>query len=491
MISPRASLSARLQPVSQATADSGGGGDSWLPVLTPRRGATKHRLLTEKIVADIEAGILPPRTRMPTHRELARQLGVSVQTVSISYKEAERLGFLTGEVGRGTFVRNRVTEKADRFMLDRNSGDRADLSIVRCVYSEEHEAAMRRLFAAMSRDDSSVFMQPCRPIVGLDAHRAGAQHWLRGLGVDVPQERIIVTNGAAHGLFLACAALLRRGDVVLTEELTDHGIIGLSNLLGFSLRGLPVDGEGVIVEAFEAACRAGGVAALVMVPTLGNPTSHLAGAERRRAIAEVARRHGVYVIEDEVYKPLIEEPLPSYTELLPDLGFFVTSFTKSVMTGLRTGYLVVPQQYAIKVASILRVTGWSATYLTAEIATRWIEDGTAQALLDVQRREIRTRQAVVRETLGPFIAGSHPVSPSAWLKVPDHWDEGGLVRQLARNNIAVTASDPFVASPDRPCGGIRICIGGHLSSAGLRQVLMAIRGIFEQLPPVYDIDILD
>ncbi|MGV6873513.1 MocR-like ectoine utilization transcription factor EhuR [Pseudochelatococcus sp. B33] len=491
MTSLPASRVADSESDSTASAAFGGDGEAWCPTLTPRRGLTKHRLLTERIVADVESGLLPPRTRMPTHRDLARRLGVSVQTVSISYKEAERLGFLIGEVGRGTFVRNRVTEKADRFMLDRNSGDRADLSIVRCVYAPEHEEAMRRLFAAMAREDNSPFMQPCRPIVGLDAHRAGAQRWLTGLGLSVPQERIIVTNGAAHGLFLACAALLRRGDVVLTEELTDHGIIGLSSLLGFTLRGLPADREGVIVEAFEAACRSGKVAALVMVPTLGNPTSHVAGAERRRAIADVARRHGVYVIEDEVYKPLLAEALPSYADLLPDLGFFVTSFTKSVMTGLRAGYLVVPQQYAVKVASILRVTSWSATYLAAEIATRWIDDGTARFLLDVQRREIRARQTVVQEVLGPFIAGSHPLSPSAWLKVPDHWSEDGLVRQLARNNVAVTASDPFVSSPERPVGGIRICIGGHLSSARLRQVLTTVRATFEQLPPVHGVDMFD
>lgn len=494
MTNPPATFPVTPLPVQEAGSNRV---QKWNPVLTPRRGFTKHRLLTEKIVADIESGLLPPRTRMPTHRNLARQLGVSVQTVSLSYKEAERLGYLAGEVGRGTFVRNRVTEKADRFMLDRNSGHRADLSIVRSVYTEEHEAAMSQLFTAMAHDGSSSFMQPCRPIVGLDNHRAAARHWLQGLGVDVPQERIIITNGAAHGLFLACAALLRRGDVVLTEELTDHGIIGLSNLLGFTLRGLPIDEQGVRVEAFEAACEAGGVAALVMVPTFGNPTSHVAGAERRRAIAEVARRHGVYVIEDEVYKPLLDHALPSYTELLPDLGFFITSFTKSVLTGLRTGYLVVPQQYAIKAASILRVTGWSATYLTAELATRWIEDGTAQHLLDIQRREIRARQAIVQDVLGPFIAGSHPLSLSAWLKVPEHWEESILVRQLARHHIAVTASDPFIPGTsfmptvERPAGGIRICIGGRLSLAGLRQVLVSLRGIFEQLPPVYHVDVLD
>jgi DNA-binding transcriptional MocR family regulator len=462
-------------------------GPSWNPPLVKRKGATKHKLLADRIVADIESDILTPRTRMPTHRDLARRLGVSVQTVSLAYKDAERRGYLRGEVGRGTFVRSRVTERAGGFMLDRQPNGAADLSIVRAVYTEAHEEASRRVMASLAESDNSAFMRPCRPIAGLDRHRAAAQLFLVRLGVAAEPGRILVTNGAAHGLFLAVAAIVRPGDVVLTESLTDHGIIGLANVLGFTLRGLPTDREGILVDALEDACAPGGVTALVMIPTLGNPTSHCAGAERRRAIAEVARRHGVFVVEDEVYKPLVEEALPAMTELLPDLGFFVTSFTKSVMTGLRVGYLVVPPHFSIRVASILRVTSWSATNLPAEIATRWIEDGTVDALLDVQRAEARARQAIVAQSLTPYVAGSHPLSLCAWLKVPERWTEEGLVRALARHRIAVTPSEPFVAGEDRPAGGIRVCLGGRLSHGALREAFEVVRSTFEQLPPVFDV----
>lgn len=458
----------------------------WQPSLTKRKGATKHKLLTERIIADIDADILPAHSRMPTHRDLARRLGVSVQTVSLSYQEAERRGYLRGEVGRGTFVRSRVTEKADRFMLDRDPGETVDLSIVRAIYTEAHEDASRTVMGQLAQGDNSAFMRPCRPIAGLDRHRAAAQVWLRSLGVEAAKDRILITNGAAHGLFLAVAAIIRPGEVVLTENLTDHGIIGLANVLGFTLRGLPTDEEGILVGAFEEACAAGGVTALVLVPSLGNPTSHVMGAERRMAIAEVARRYGVYVVEDEVYKPLLETPLPSITELLPDLGFFVTSFTKSVLTGLRVGYLVVPPQYTIRVASIMRVTTWSATNLPAEIATMWVEDGTGRSLIDLQRREIRARQAIVAELLGEHIAQTHPLSLCAWLKVPHRWTEEGLVRALAQKNIAVTPSDPFMAGGNR-AGGIRICIGGRLSHGTLGRSLQAISDTFEQLPPVFDV----
>ncbi|WP_413711455.1 PLP-dependent aminotransferase family protein [Rhizobium sp. Rhizsp82] len=458
----------------------------WRPSVAKQKGETKHAALTERIIADIDSGILKPMDRMPTHRDLARELGLSVQTVSLSYKEAERLGYLSGEIGRGTFVKARVTDRAGRMMLDHSQNEVLDLSIIRAVYLDAHEDASREIFRELAESDIASFMRPCRPIAGLDRHREAARLWLQPIGVTAGAERILVTNGAAHSIFLALSCIIRSGDVVLCENLTDHGIIGLSNILGFSLKGVPTDAEGILPDALEAACAVGSVRALVLIPTLNNPTSHVAGAERRRAIAEIAQRYGIFVIEDEVYRPMIEDDLPSITELLPDLGFFATSFTKTVLTGLRVGYLVVPPAYSIRAASILRVSSWSGTYLTAEIATRWVENGTAQELLAIQRDEARSRQGIAAEILGDHFASSHPLSLCAWLKVPQHWTEDGLVRSLANQNVAVTPSEPFIAGPGHG-GGIRICLGGRMSHATLRKALTTVRQAFEQLPPVYDV----
>src|SRR6202023_2514872 len=135
-------------------------------------------VLTDRIIADIDSGALPPGTKMPTHRDLAHRLGISVQTVSISYKEAERRGYLSGEVGRGTFVRGRITERAGHFILDRDPKGTTDLSIIRAIYTEELEVASRALMASLAEGDNSAFMLPCRPIAGLDRHRDAATIWL-------------------------------------------------------------------------------------------------------------------------------------------------------------------------------------------------------------------------------------------------------------------------------------------------------------------------
>src|SRR3546814_222986 len=139
---------------------------------------------------------------------------------------------------------------------------------------------------------------------------------------------------------------------------------------------------------------------------------------------------GVYVIEDDVYVPLLEKRPPPISSFLPDLGFYCTSFTKSVMAGLRTGYLSTPTRFALRVNGILRVNSWMATPLLAEVATRWIEDGTAARLIRVQRECLARRHAMVDELLGEYVIIHHPNGLSAWIGMPAHWRMDSLVGVL-------------------------------------------------------------
>ncbi|MFP2906993.1 GntR family transcriptional regulator [Pyxidicoccus sp. 3LFB2] len=79
---------------------------SWTPQLRGRDGPL-YRVIADALAADIDEGRLAPGTRLPTHRELAETVGVTVGTVTRAYAEAERRGLIGGEVGRGTFVRHR------------------------------------------------------------------------------------------------------------------------------------------------------------------------------------------------------------------------------------------------------------------------------------------------------------------------------------------------------------------------------------------------
>jgi DNA-binding transcriptional MocR family regulator len=172
--------------------------------------------------------------------------------------------------------------------------------------------------------------------------------------------------------------------------------------------------------------------------------------------------------------------------LIPELSFYCTSMTKSVLTGLRIGYLTTPRRLALRAESVLRVSSWMATSPMAEVATRWIVDGTAERLVQVQRERLGRRQALLQQTLGGYVLGAHPQALSAWLRVPEHWQAERLVRELRNRDIAVTSADPFlVRGADRP-NAVRVCVGAEVSDETYKAALDTMREVFEQYPQVHD-----
>jgi DNA-binding transcriptional MocR family regulator len=344
----------------------------------------------------------------------------------------------------------------------------------------------RKVCATLATVEDQPWIRAFRPIAGFEHHRQAGAAWLATLGMPANPETLLVTNGAAHGIFLALASFVGPGDTVLCESLTDHGVIGSANVLGFTLKGLEIDEYGIRPEHFEEMCDSERVSALVCTPTLNNPTVALMPDSRRRAIARIAERYGVYVIEDDVYGALPAKTQTPIASLIPELSFYCTSMTKSVLTGLRIGYLTMPRRLALRAESVLRVSSWMATSPMAEVATRWILDGTAQHLVQVQRERLGTRQAMVREVLGRYLLGSHPQALSAWLKVPDYWQADRVTRELRNREIAVTSPDPFlVRGAERP-NAVRLCVGAEVADTTFKTALETIAEVFEQYPHVHD-----
>ncbi|WP_205962418.1 PLP-dependent aminotransferase family protein [Paraburkholderia phosphatilytica] len=449
---------------------------------------SKYKRLVKAIAGDIESTTLPAGARLPPQREVAAELSISVQTVTNAYKELERQGLIRCEVGRGSFVAARVTETMSNYMLDNAERSVVDFSIARIIHTPEHDAAWRQVCATLARLDDQPWIRAFRPIAGFEHHRQAAIAWLATLGMPASDDTLLVTNGAAHAIFLALASLVGPGDTVLCESLTDHGVIGLANVLGFTLKGLEIDEYGIHPEHFEEMCDSERVTALVCTPTLNNPTVALMPDSRRRAIARIAERYGVYVIEDDVYGPLPATRPAPIASLIPELAFYCTSMTKSVLAGLRIGYMTMPRRLALRAESVLRVSCWMATSPMAEIATRWINDGTATRLVQLQRERLSKRQALLQETLGSYVLGAHPHALSAWLGVPSHWQADRLVRELRNRDIAVTSTDPFlVRGADRP-EAVRVCVGAECSEETYAAALRTIRHVFEQFPQVHDFD---
>ncbi|MFK0092195.1 PLP-dependent aminotransferase family protein [Pseudomonas sp. NPDC090592] len=442
-------------------------------------GESKYKTLVRTIADDIEQGRLAELQRLPSQRQVAHALGISGQTVTNAYQELERLGLLRCEVGRGSHVSKRVTKHITTYILDEDQPAIADLSTATLMRTTEHERYWRALCERMSQEQEQPWLRASRPIAGAQSHREIASAWIGSHGLKVEPGRVMITNGATHALHIALTSITGHGDLVACENLTDHGIIGSAQVVGFSLKGLDTDAYGIKPEDFDDLCCNDRVTALVCTPNLNNPTSSIMPDARRREIAEIAGNHGVFIIEDDVYGPLLGAgsyvPISQY---LPDLSFYCTSLTKSVMTSLRVGFLVPPKRAAARAETVLRLTSWMTNPIMSEVAARWLRDGTAEALTRVQRQLIEARQALVSAYLKEYILAHHPRALIAWLRVPPYWGMQALVSRLRELGIAVTSSEPFTVPGGKPPQAIRISIGAEYDDVQMKRTLELISGTF-------------
>ena len=179
----------------------------WIPDIKNADGP-RYRAIVDALEQAIQAKQVFPGQQLPTQRELAYQLGISVQTVARAYAEAERRGLTTGEIGRGTFVQFVASEQGQGFITDRKQADAIDLSNVLPVVSEQHVEALKLAIADLAGSSALRRVLEYRPTQGIAAHRQAGVTWLERNGVGVDAESVIVTNGAAHGIWTAMASIV-------------------------------------------------------------------------------------------------------------------------------------------------------------------------------------------------------------------------------------------------------------------------------------------
>ncbi len=304
---------------------------AWRPRLVA--GRPLYLSIADALARDVAEGRLATGARLPTQRELAETLGVTVGTVTRGYAEAARRGLVSGEVGRGSFVRGPAPEPASL------PGALVELGVNHPpAASPPLCAALQAGLAELARSPSAGRLLDYPPEGGADAHRAAGARWVQRLGLPATPEQVLVTSGSQHALTTVFTAFLRPGEVVLTEALTYPGMKALAALLGLRLLPLAMDEHGLRPEALEAACRGGRARALYTVPSLHNPTTVVLPEERRREIAAIARRHGLLIVEDDVHGPLLEPSPRPLSLFAPELSVYLAGMAKILAPGCASAF---------------------------------------------------------------------------------------------------------------------------------------------------------
>lgn len=454
---------------------------NWKPDIESDPDRPIYLAIADALGEDIASGALARGERLPTHRSLAQELGVTVGTVSRAYAEAERRGLVVGEVGRGTFVRP-PSAGDDWFAagLDGESVPLLDLgrNFPVAMSEDENRFLADTLRELSGRSNLSDWLRyPNRS--GTRRQRGAGARWIERTGLSASPDQVVVSTGAQHALTVIFSTLTRPGDLVLAENLTFPGMKAVAQMRKLRLRGLPMDDHGLIPEAFARACASETVRALYCVPTIHNPTTTILAEERRSEIAGIAERHGVLIVEDDIHGAFPTQPVLPITAHAPEISCYVTSTSKTLAPGLRIGYVLAPEALVERIETGIRATTWMAVPLMAEVTTEWILDGTADRLLDRRRQEMADRQQLAAGRLANQEFAAHREGTHVWLRLPDPWRSSDFVAQARERGVFLTGAEAFAVGREAPPHAVRLSLGPPRDRDELDRALATLVGILE------------
>jgi DNA-binding transcriptional MocR family regulator len=434
----------------------------------------RYKTLVDVMAADIRSGQLSPGTRLPTHRQLAAQHGLALVTASRVYAELEAMGLVSGETGRGTFVRETALPPG----LGVNQAVVAD-GVLDLNFNypslpgqaELLRGALRQL--AVGGDLESLLRY--QPHAGRLHERASVARHLQVRGLTVAAEQILIVSGAQHGLAVTLMALLQPGDVIATDALTYSGFKVLAESLHLELVAIAVDEHGPDLDALQRLCRNRRIKAVYSMPTLHNPLGWVMAIEQRQRLVAIAREQGLLIIEDAAYAFLAEDPPPPLAALAAERTVYVSGLSKNVATGLRVGFVAAPMQHMAALERSVRATTWNTPGVLTAIATGWLDDGTVLQLEAQKREDARARQALAREVLAGLRWIGHPASYLLWLPLPEEVRADQVAMALMREQVAVSTAEPFAIGAQVP-HAIRLALGS-VDMATLRLALEKVRRV--------------
>lgn len=440
-----------------------------VPISSPAGKTPRYLAIAAELAQAIETGQLSAGEKLPPHRVMARQLGVTTGTVSRAYASLERQGLATARVGDGTFVRNLDTSTEDA--ASPAAAQAIDLAHNIAIPTDETAALLRAMTALGQSGAQMARVLKYQPETGTTRHRIAGASWLKRFGTTGAWERVMVTHGAQHALAGVLRTIARPGDTLLTEPLSYPGMLALARSLRLQVVGVEMDAQGMLPDALDRAAQTFHTKLLFCTPTLHNPSTATMDPARREAIAAVIRRRGMLLMEDTVHAAALAHAPPALSTLVPAQSFLMASFSKVMAPGLRVGYLEAAPPWLDKVASSIRADSWMVAPLMPEIATRWIDSGDAQHLIALQRERIAERLAIARRALSGIEMRWAEDFPHVLMPLPEPWRAGEFAATLRRAGVLVRTMDHFAAGRSPAPHAVRISLNACTSAEQLRRGL--------------------
>jgi len=445
-----------------------------------------YRQIAEQIRARVQEGTLREGDRLPPIRDLARQLRVNRDTVSLAYESLAAEGLLESQVGRGTFVRGlrprtaredsggevRLSSAAERLLDYERSrphypadGQGIPLHAVVPDPALFPVDAFRRAVNRVLTDRGASLLGYGGPQGHAGMRQVLAERFGLG-GVRVGADSIVLCQGASQGIALALRLFAESGDSVAIEEPTYQNALG--TLVGLGLRAVPVPmrRDGPDLAALDRVLARPEVKVFYTIPTFHNPMGISTSLAHRQALLEIASRHGKPVIED-AYEMDLRFAGRSVLPLaaLDESGRVVllTSFSKSLFPGVRCG-AVVARGRLVDALLVLRHASdlGGALPLQAALAD-FIRNGAYDRHLATLRRVLRRRRdALLKALSAEMPEGATWTTPEGgyqvWVELPEPVDTRDLFNEALRAGVKFAPGYQF-QHDGRASRALRLSIG--------------------------------
>jgi GntR family transcriptional regulator/MocR family aminotransferase len=451
-----------------------------LVCLTRDCGVALHRQIEASIRDAIRAGRLPRGTSLPPTRGLADELGVSRGVVVEAYEQLIAEGYLTSRAGGYTRVAIVPELPAAAPSPLPAPGARIDFCPCRADGSQFPRAAwlrsLRRVLTDVSDGELGYVSGRGAPAL----HQALAAYLNRVRGTSARPDHIVICNGYGQGIGLLIQTLAMSGAnrLALEDPSADDDALPLARAARLEIVGVPVDEDGVNVDALDRT----DADALVLTPSHQWPTGAVLSAERRAAVLRWARKRRALVIEDDYDAEYRYDraPIGAMQGLAPDLVAYAGTASKTLAPGLRLGWLVVPPALVDDIADAKKLADRGSPVLDQLAFADFLDRGEFDRHLRRMRPLYRRRRDALLAALRMHTPELEPAGIAAGLHLvaylPDGVDETAVVEAAARRGLAVYGLAPYRISCEGRPGLIfgYATLGEHVLAEGIEILAEAI-----------------
>ena len=424
----------------------------WLPNLTAGVGPLYLRI-ADQAEADIRSGKLPSGAKLPPQRDLAYDLKVTIGTITRAYAVLRERGLVAGEIGRGTYVHTLNAANENRLpdpVTSAYGGTRAlsppagKLRFDTTAAADVGQASIiGKLMMEIAESYPGEIASYTR-VLSPDWQEAG-RRWLSNGDWSPKRESIVPHLGVHAAVTAIIAAISGPGDRIVSEHLSYSQVARSATLMGRQISLVQSDRDGIVPEDFERVCAREHPKAAFIIPSGQNPTLAILPEDRRRAIADIARKHNVWLIEDYIYGAMIRDGIPLLAEIAPDRTFLANGLSKSVAAGVRGAWVACPEHFSQRLRVTQKMVTGGLPFVLAELAARLVLSGAADDIRNKVTAEIGAREQIVRNVFSGYEFRSHPCMPFFWLKLPEPWLSGTFKQAALNENVLIDDEDEFKA----------------------------------------------